>query len=428
MQRAQRLAASAVRRVLAGRNLNAVLSELGGGEGSDRSDRALVQELSFGSLRHLGFLREALRLLARRPPEAEVESLLWIALYQLAHTRAPAHAVVDQAVSACTALGKASAAGFVNAILRRFLRERNEITTAALATPEGRWSHPRWWIERVRAEYPAHWQAILEAGNSRPPLVLRVNLGRTRVDDFRSRLEAAGVAARPVGAQALLVEQPVPVGELPGFEEGLFSVQDAGAQLAAPLLSPQGCRVLDACAAPGGKTTHLAELGTAGLLALDADPDRLGRVRENLVRLGLDAEVQAGDARDPAAWWNGVPFDRILADVPCSASGVVRRHPDIKWLRRPEDLASFAVQQGAILDALWRCVRPGGLLLYATCSIFREENEDQVATFLARHADVSREAITLPDSPGRVGARLLPGDWGPAHNHDGFFHALLRKR
>ncbi len=428
MQRSQRLAAAAVRRVLAGRSLSAVLAELWSAKRLEPSDRSLVQELAYGSLRHLGFLRAAVDVLGKRRPEPEVEALLWVALYQLSHTRAAQHAVVDQAAKACRVLGRHTAVGYVNAILRRFLREREAVSAAATATPEGRWSHPGWWIDKVRIQYPGHWEAILAAGNSRPPLTLRVNRRRVTRDAYLERLAHQGIAAHAVGEVAVIVEQPMPVPELPGYAEGLFSIQDAGAQLAAPLLDPGGCRVLDACSAPGGKTTHLAECGAASILALDTDASRLGRVRENLHRLGLFAEVREGDASRPRGWWDGAAFDRILADVPCTASGVVRRHPDVKWLRRPADLAGLASRQAAILDALWGCLRPGGLLLYVTCSVFREENEDQILAFASRTGDVSREALSMPASPGAIGSQLLPGEWGPAHNHDGFFHALLRKR
>jgi 16S rRNA (cytosine967-C5)-methyltransferase len=241
-------------------------------------------------------------------------------------------------------------------------------------------------------------------------------------------LAEAGIAATPIGADGAIVAEPRPVTELPGFARGLFSVQDYGAQLAAPILDVAGTRVLDACAAPGGKTTHLAECGAASILALDSDASRLPRIRDNLQRLGLAADVRHGDASRAEEWWDGVQFDRILADVPCTASGVVRRHPDIKWLRRERDLAGFGAQQQRILDSLWPCLRREGLLLYVTCSVFRDENDAQVASFLERHPDALREPLALPAGPGTDGGRLLPGDWGPAHNHDGFFYALVRKR
>ena len=428
MQRAQRLAAAAVRRVVAGRNLGAVLSEVWAAERLSAQERSLVQELAYGTLRHLGYVRAVVRELATRAPDPEVEGLLWVALYQLEHTRAAAHAVVDQAVEACLPLERKPAAGFVNAILRRYLREREPVRASAQSTPEGRWSHPSWWIDRLRGEYPQCWESILAAGNSRPPLTLRVNRLRVRRDDYLTSLEDAGVGARAVGDDGVIVDPPLPVTELPGFADGSFSVQDLGAQLAAPLLDVAGRRVLDACAAPGGKTTHLAECGATSILALDEDAARLERVRENLARLRLTAEVVRGDAARPTDWWSGDPFERILVDVPCTASGVVRRHPDIKWLRRERDLAGFAARQAHILDALWGCLASGGQMLYVTCSLFRAENEDQIAGVLDRHPDALRVPIDLAAYAGVVGGQLLPGDWGPAHNHDGFFYALVRKR
>jgi 16S rRNA (cytosine967-C5)-methyltransferase len=428
LQRAQRLAAAAVRRVVAGRSLGTVLAEVWAAERVSAQERPLVQELAYGTLRHLGYLRAVVRELAARAPDPEVEGLLWVALYQLEHTRAAAHAVVDQAVEACAPLERKPAAGFVNAILRRYLRQRESVRAAAQSTPEGRWSYPSWWIDRLRSEYPGAWESILAAGNARPPLTLRVNRLRVRRDEYLSSLGSAAFGARAVGEDGVIVDPPLPVSELPGFAEGLFSVQDLGAQLAAPLLDVQGVRVLDACAAPGGKTTHLAECGAGSILAVDDDPARIERIRDNLARLRLAADVVRGDASRPSDWWDGAPFERILADVPCTASGVVRRHPDIKWLRRERDIAGFAAQQARILDALWSCLAVNGRMLYVTCSLFRAENEEQIAAFLDRHADALRAPIDLPAHAGVRGGQLLPGDWGPAHNHDGFFYALVRKR
>jgi 16S rRNA (cytosine967-C5)-methyltransferase len=272
---------------------------------------------------------------------------------------------------------------------------------------------------------------ILDAGNARPPLALRVNVRRTTRQALLQRFALAGIAARAEGTQGVLVEVPRPVTELPGFAEGEFSVQDLGAQLAAPLLDLRdGMRVLDACAAPGGKTTHMIELADVSVIALDSDASRLARIRENLARLAPDAQlvrVIEGDAASPAAWWDGEPFDRILADVPCTASGVVRRHPDGKWLRRPTDIAGFARQQQAILDACWPLLARGGKLLYATCSVFRDENESRILEFLSSHADALRESLNFPQAVAHSGGQLLPSPEGAGHNQDGFFYALLRK-
>jgi 16S rRNA (cytosine967-C5)-methyltransferase len=426
MEHAQRSAAKIVRRVLAGA---ALPDALAGAEEADRGARALVRELSYGTLRFLGELRGFVRLLADRPlSDASVEALLWVALYQLAHTRAPAHAVVDGAVRATVRLKRTSARGLVNAVLREFLRRRDALTASVAREPEAHFSYPDWWIACIEAQYGDRAAAILHAGNARPPLALRVNARLVEREDYLAQLAAAGIAATPIGGAGVIIERPRPVDDLPGFAEGLFSVQDAGAQLAAPLLEVRdGMRVLDACAAPGGKTTHLAELAELELTALDIDGQRLERVGENLARLRLRARLVADDAGEPGRWWDGRPFDRILADVPCSASGVVRRHPDIKWLRRESDLAGFVAQQRRLLDALWTVLASGGMLLYATCSVFRAENEEQVEAFVARHDDAVAPPLSLPVDDALAG-QLLPAAGAAEHNHDGFFYARLQKK
>ncbi len=425
MELAQRVAAKAVRRVLAGASLGASLGENPMSRGAERS---LAHELAYGTLRFLGQVRSIARALADRPfADRSVEALLCVALYQLIHTSAPPPAVVDSAVRATGRIKRTSAKGLTNAILRGFLRRRAALLADAVHDPESRFSYPRWWIDRVHAEYPDRAVEILDAGNTRPPLTLRVNRRAVERESFLEHLKARGVDAEPVGAASgVIVLRPGAIAELPGFEEGWFSVQDAGAQLAAPLLGAQdGMRVLDACAAPGGKTTHIAELADVDLLALDADDKRLQRVAQNLERLKLSASVVHGDATLTRTWWNGVGFDRILVDAPCTASGVVRRHPDGKWLRRETDIANFAHQQMNLLDALWPCLVRGGAMLYATCSLFRAENADQVDAFLAAHADATRVRLALPN--GSIGGQLLPEGAGAAHNHDGFFYALLQK-
>jgi 16S rRNA (cytosine967-C5)-methyltransferase len=322
--------------------------------------------------------------------------------------------------NAVSAAGGGWRRGLANAVLRNFQRRRAELDAIAEAKPGARWSHPEWWIDTLRAEHPQAWQAILAASLLHPPFTLRVSSRHGTVSDYLTRLNEAGLPAHRTGPQAVTLDKAVPVQQLPGFSEGQVSVQDAGAQWAARLLDARpGERVLDACAAPGGKTGHILELADVDLVALDVDATRLARVHDNLERLRLDATLVEGDAARPDAWWDGRPFDRILADVPCSASGVVRRNPDIKWLRRPADIAQFAAQQAVIVEALWRLLRPGGTLLYATCSIFHEENEGQVRAFLARHAG-DAERCPLPEP-------LSDGSLLPDAEHDGFFYALLRK-
>jgi 16S rRNA (cytosine967-C5)-methyltransferase len=426
----QQQAARAVHAVLTGTSLREALA--GVDDGSARRGRVLVAELAYGTLRHWGTLDAIVRRLAApRSAEPLLGTLLGVALYQLDHTRAPAFAVVDRAVDAAAALARPAAKRWVNALLRRYLRERADFAAAVRDDPVARWSYPRWWIDRVKGDYPGEWEAILAAGNARPPLSLRVNLRAGSVASLVARFTAAGIAAVPAGAQGVIVDPPVAVTELPGFAEGAFAVQDFGAQLAAPLLAAgDGMRVLDACAAPGGKTSHLLELAAVELTALDSDAARLGRVRENLARLRLDdrgATIVAGDAGNPAAWWDGRPYDRVLADVPCTASGVARRHPDGKWLRREADVAAFCREQDRLLDALWPLVARGGKLLYATCSVFTAENEARVAAFEARHPDALRETLTFPAMALHMGGQLLPSSEGAVHNQDGFFYALLRK-
>ncbi|HEY2862421.1 MAG TPA: 16S rRNA (cytosine(967)-C(5))-methyltransferase RsmB [Casimicrobiaceae bacterium] len=424
MEGAQRLAAKTVRRVLAGNPLPAIFSSL-----PASADRGLVRELSYGTLRFLGELRAIVRALAERPlTDESIEALLWVALYQLIHTGAPPHAVVDAAVRATGQLKRTSARGLTNAILRTFLRRRAAVLAQIANEPEARFSYPRWWIDRVFAEYPQRAATLLDAGNTRATATLRVNRRLIARDDYLAALRAAGIEAIAIGEAGVALGEAAVVTALPGYAAGWFSVQDAGAQLAAPLLAAHdGMRVLDACAAPGGKTTHLAELAELDLSALDVDADRLERVRENLARLGLTARLIADDASAPDRWWDGNAFDRILADVPCTASGIVRRHPDGKWLRRESDIAGFVSQQRRLLDALWPCLKRGGMMLYSTCSIFGAENDDQIVAFLERHHDALRVRLTLPAEYDAIEGQLLPAAPGAAHNHDGFFYALLQK-
>jgi len=433
VQQAQQRAALAGRRVLDGATLSAALASVApAGDDAAGRRRALVQELAYGALRHWGTLDALVRGLAKKPfSDPALSCLVAVALYQLEHTRAPPFAVVDHAVNAAAALARPAAKSLVNALLRRYLRERDALNAAVTADPVARYSYPGWWIDRIRREYPDDWEAVLGAGNQRPPLVLRVNRRHATRDALLAAFAAAGIAANPAGEEGVLVDHPRPVPQLPGYAEGAFSVQDLGAQVAAPLLDAKGgMRVLDACAAPGGKTTHVLELADVELVALDDDESRLPRVRENLARLRLDGprvRVVAGDAAVAASWWDGRPFDRILADVPCTASGVVRRHPDGKWLRRETDIAGFVRRQTRLLDALWGCLAPGGRMLYATCSLFRAENEAQIDAFLGRRSDALRETLTFPAGAAHRGGQLLPSLPGASHNQDGFFYALLRK-
>jgi 16S rRNA (cytosine967-C5)-methyltransferase len=421
LDKSQQLASNAIGQVLAGRNLTQVLDEIRRGHPQlSPQQRAAAQDLSYGTLRHLGCLQALLdQLLQRKLDDERVRHLLLVALYQLEHGKASHYAVVDHAVKAAGSLKKPWAKSLVNAVLRNFLRRREPLLQALAGNEVATYSYPQWWINRIRQQYPAQWQAILEAGNQRPPMTLRVNCRKTDVLAYLSTLRDAGIAARALSETAIMLDHPVPVDKLPGFAEGLVSVQDYGAQFAAALLDARdGMRVLDACCAPGGKTGHLLESADIDMVALDSDADRLNRTRSNLQRLGLQAELVQGDAGDFHGWWDGSRlFDRILADVPCSASGIVRRHADIKWLRREQDLAGFSAQQAAILRSLWHVLANGGKLLYVTCSVFFEENQRQIDAFLKEQAD----ARQLP-LPGLIDGQLLP-----CAEHDGFFYALLQK-
>jgi 16S rRNA (cytosine967-C5)-methyltransferase len=426
MIEAQRLAAAVVAGVCTGRSLDAELGSAWQRHGElDARSRGAVQDLAYGTLRFLGRLEALLDALLKKPLEDErLRALLLVALYQLDRTRAAPHAIVDHAVRACGALGLTSAKGLANAVLRGFLRRKAELDARVGRIATARYSHPQWWIDRLRAQYPGDYERVLEAGNSKPPLTLRVNRRRADVAGYLELLAREGLEGERCGDAAVVLRKAVPAARIPGLAEGLVSVQDAGAQLAAPLLDlAAGQRVLDACAAPGGKAGHALELASVALTALDRSPERLARVRDNLARLGLDARLVAGDAGEPSSWWDGTPFDRILADVPCSASGIARRHPDIKWLRRETDIAQFAREQGRLLDALWQTLAGGGKLLYSTCSVFHEENREQVAQFLERHPDAARVTFPAVDCEEQLPAgQLLPDE-----RHDGFFYALLQK-
>ncbi len=430
MQVEQQQAARVVDSVHRGIALDAALAAVD--DGSPLRGRVLVQELAYGTLRHWGTLDALARRLAAKPAsEPLLHALVSVALYQLDHTRAPAFAVVDRAVEAAAGLSRPAAKRWVNALLRRYLREKHALAMSVRRDPVARWSYPRWWIARVKADFPVEWESILEAGNVRPPLTLRVNRRvATRAELIATFAEQA-ITSAPAGEWGIIVDPPRPVAELPGFAEGAFSVQDLGAQLAAPLLEiGDGMRVLDACAAPGGKTAHVLEVADATLTAVDRDDSRLQRLSDNLQRLHLDGpnvRLSHGDARDPSKWWDSQAYDRILADVPCSASGVVRRHPDGKWLRRPGDIAAFVRDQDRILDALWPLLAHGGKLLYATCSVFKAENDARIVDFVGRHPDALRETITFPADAVHIGGQLLPSSSAAVHNQDGFFYALLRK-
>jgi len=398
----------------------------------DPRQRALTQELVYGTLRWSYRLEALLAQLLPKPlkkKDRDLHALLLVGLYQLLILEIPAHAAVSETVEVTRQLGKNWAAGMVNGVLRNAQRQSSALAKAVEGTAVARWSHPDWWIERLQQDWPENWQQILEAGNQRPPMVLRVNRLQVDRESYLQQLRATGIEALalPFPESAIRLVEPVGVDSLPGFRQGQVSVQDGAAQLCASLLDLQaGQRVLDACAAPGGKTGHILEVAPQleQVLAIDVEERRLQKIRENLQRLHLDASLLAVDAGDPQSWWDGKPFDRILLDAPCSASGVVRRHPDIKRLRRPEDVHNLAQQQQRLLAALWPLLAPGGMLLYVSCSVFVEENSDNLQAFLDRHADASE--LPLQAEWGKVlpvGRQLLPGE----HDMDGFYFACLTK-
>jgi 16S rRNA (cytosine967-C5)-methyltransferase len=402
----------------------------------DPALRPGVQALVFHVLRSLGRAEALRKLLASRAPAPAADALLCCALALAWRDEDAPYEVftlVNQTVEAAKRSFETRAqAGFINACLRRFLRERDELVARTSELPTAFWNHPAWWISRLQKDYPSDWQAILQANNRHAPMTLRVNARKSTPALYLQRLAACGIEASVVGDWGVQLASPRPVNEIPGFSDGEVSVQDAAAQLAAPLLlkgleQSATLRVLDACAAPGGKTAHLLELANCSVTALDVDPLRCERIHQTLQRLGLQAQVVVGDAGEPSRWWDGQMFDAILLDAPCTASGIVRRHPDVRWLRRESDVAQLAAIQARLLKTLWALLKPGGRLLYCTCSVFRAEGVQQTQTFLANNTNAS-----LRPSPGH----LMPGLHGGGNavpdnsqgDHDGFYYALLEKQ
>ena len=427
-------AASLLMAVRDGQSMTAALEDV------DAVLRPGVQSLGFHALRWLGRAEALRQQLAKRPPPPEADALLCVAL-ALAWNEDEApytpYVLVDQAVEAAKrSEATTHQASFINGCLRRFLRERDELVAVTQRSPQAVWNHPQWWIDRVRTDHPDSWQEILNANNTRAPLVLRINERKTSQAAYIRSLLAINIKAYPVGDQGVILASARAVPSLPGYLEGYFSVQDAAAQLAAPLLleglntqSATGgrLRILDACAAPGGKTAHLLEMVDGEVTALDIDSSRCQRIGQNLSRLGLQARIVVGDAARPDTWWDGQLYDAILLDAPCTASGIVRRHPDVRWLRRPTDIAQLAAIQAQLLKTLWPLLKPGGRLVYCTCSVFRAEGDTQIQTFVAHHTDAR-----LMPSPGH----LLPQSSAVApvfpdnllREHDGFYYALLEKQ
>jgi 16S rRNA (cytosine967-C5)-methyltransferase len=395
-------------------------------------DRGFTQDLAFGTARWQPRLSALAAKLLQKPfkaADADVEALLLVGLYQLLYTRVPAHAAIGETVGCADKLKKPWAKALLNAVLRRAQRESEALLAELEHDPVVRTAHPRWLQKSLKAFWPQQWEAICAANNAHPPMILRVNRRHRTRDAYLTLLSEAGVSASACAysQDGIVLTEPGDVRNLPGFAEGWISVQDEAAQLAAGLLDlAPGQRVLDACCAPGGKTCHIMEVepGLAGVVAVDLEAKRLVRVRENLARLGLSAELIAADGRDTAAWWDGKPFQRILLDAPCSATGVIRRHPDIKLTRQPDDIAALAVLQGELLDALWPTLDVGGILLYATCSTLPTENTEVIEAFLARTSGARELDLDIQAGIKQPHGRQLLAQEG---GHDGFYYAKLIK-
>jgi len=396
------------------------------------NERSLCQQLCYGVIRWQPQLQAiAAQLLAKplKNKDSDINALLLCGLYQLRAMRLPEHAALSETVNACAALGKPWAKGLINACLRNYQRNQAEIDNQALNTDESKFAHPDWLIRRIQHDWPQQWQRVLDANNQQPPMFLRVNQQQQSRQNYLNQLAESAIPASLVtqSPEAILLDSPCDVYQLPGFNEGAVSVQDGAAQQVAAILqiAPQQ-RILDACAAPGGKTCHILEHApTNNVTALDIDPERLTQIQQNTDRLGLKATLKAADASDVDSWWDGQKFDRILIDAPCSGSGVIRRHPDIKLLRRPSDIDSLVEKQQQLLESLWPLLNTGGLLVYTTCSLLQQENELQIMDFLAKHPEAEELQLSPPPATRRsAGYQRLPGD----DNLDGFYYACLRYR
>ena len=422
----QQIAAIAVSDVLSGHNLTLALPDaLRSYPNATPQQRGAAADLSYGTLRFYGEVNAYLEKLLENPlSNAHITALLLVAIYQLLHDKADDFTVVNQAVKAAGDAKPRWAKGLVNGVLRNFLRQKETLAEIIKIDEVALYSYPQWWINKLKNQYPSAWQSILNTGNKHPPMTLRVNIRKSSTQEYSQLLARQDIEASQLGAQAVMLAKPIPVEQVPGFLDGVVSVQDYGAQMAAHLLDfKTDMRVLDACSAPGGKTGHILELEKVDLTGLDNDAGRLSRVESNLKRLNLNANLQLGNA---ATWSSEKPFDRILADVPCTASGIVRRHVDIKWLRRESDIGSFTRQQTAILANLWQLLAKGGKLLYVTCSIFNEENQQQIDLFLQKNQDATQLSLLLTKDIDK-NIQIAHGQLIPTSQHDGLFYALLQK-
>lgn len=424
MKVVQLTAANIVKDVLEGNNLNKVFQKYSKENKINPKDLSQIKDLVFGALRSYGKTKFVINKLVKRPPpNLLISTLLHVALFQLISNRSNSYTVVDQAVSASNSVNKKYTA-FINGVLRNFLRERLVILKEAERNEEAKYSYPKWWINQIKKEYPKSWKNILDIGNSHPALIIRVNIKKVSINNYIKGLEEHKIAHTFLGDEAILIKKPIPIDSLPGFKEGEVSIQDYGAQLATHLLDlKKNYNVLDACAAPGSKACHMNEIEEIKLTAVEADKQRVERINENLKRLGqtfkvINSEIKAGNA-----WWDKNLFDRILLDAPCSASGIVRRHIDIKWLRRPGDLDYFHEKQFQLLRASWEMLKPLGKLLYVTCSIFEKENRSVVNRFLKEEKTAMEIKIKFPKNINVDDNQLLP-----SLIHDGLFYVLLEKK
>ena len=412
--------------VLSGRNLTLALPQaISAYPNATPQQRGAAADISYGTLRFYGEVNAYLENLLEKPlNNAHITALLLVAIYQLLHDKADDFTVVNQAVTAAADAKPRWAKGLVNGVLRNFLRQKDALAETIKSNQVARYSYPIWWINKLQSQYPQHFENMLQIGNMHPPMTLRVNVQKTTTDEYTQLLSRQAIEATHIGETAVILQQPLTVEKIPGFNDGVVSVQDYGAQLAAHLLDlKKGHRVLDACSAPGGKSGHMLEIAQIHLIALDNDETRLNRVESNLDRLGLVAQLITADA---AKFKDDRLYDRILADVPCTASGIVRRHVDIKWLRRERDITSFCAQQAAILANLWQFLAKGGKLLYVTCSVFNEENQQQINHFLQKNTDATQLPIELIKQHEK-NIQIEHGQLIPNQFHDGLFYALLQK-
>ena len=426
MHQSQLIAADCVSEVIKGHNLNQVFERrFEHHQNITPQQKSVAIFLAYGAIRYLGenqfFIQQ---LIDKKITNKKIEALLCVALFQLNHDQSTDFTVVNEAVEAAKFINKSWAGSFVNGVLRNFIRQKEKLQTELKNDEEAFYSYPLWWINLIKQNYPKDWESILLNGNKHPPLTLRINERQTNLKQYEEKLKSEAISYRVLGNIALELTQPTPVEKIPGFMDGEVSIQDFGAQLAAKLLDLQdGQFCLDACSAPGGKTGHMLEIADIELVSIDQQKDRLYKVKENLERLHLHAYLKCADLAAVNTWWNEKLFDRILLDAPCSASGVVRRHVDIKWLRRPRDIEMFAKQQEAMLEAMWQLLKKGGKLLYATCSIFYDENQKVINHFIKEHTDAKEVKWSVDSEYSKYENQLIPSE-----NHDGFFYALLEKK